>query len=221
MAPLKLRALRLMGAPLIGDGFPAFPDIPSILGKRRTCYRRAVRHAGSVTGAPSPSAAGKKDLTGEEGGVRESIGLLEDVDRMAARGRKKHDARELNESRRRALLADIIAGNRSAFKPGLNPDMETADRDALVKYIEALEKWEAGLGRAGLPPTVGELDWRADVLDEEMTSWTHVLLNERELSPGERSDLMKTVRELDLWKAELNAQKGARERSPRATGGNR
>ena len=207
--PLKLRALRLMGAPLIWDGFPAFPDIPSILGKRCTRSRCAVRHAGSVTGAPSPSAAAKKDLSGEESGVRESIGLLEDVGRMAARGRKKHDARELNESRRRALLADIITSNKSAFKPGLNPDMDAAERDALVWYIESLERWEAGLGRAAPKPTVEELDWRAGVLKEEITSWTHILLNEPALSSGERSDLVETVGEFERWRAELKAQKGA------------
>ncbi|MBM4249040.1 MAG: hypothetical protein FJ149_06330 [Euryarchaeota archaeon] len=79
--------------------------------------------------------------------------------------------------------------------------MEAAERDALIIYIEVLERWEAQLGRAGPPPVADELDWMVDVLDDEITSWIDVLLNEPTLSSRERSDLLKTVNYFERWKA--------------------
>jgi len=137
------------------------------------------------------------------------------------RRQKQSESPKLALGRKRALLADIITSNRSAFEPGLNPEMGAAERDALVKYIESLELWEAELGRAGPPPAVNELDWRANVLDSEITSWTHILQEEPMLSSKERSDLMKTVGELERWKAELKAQAKARKRSRQTTSGGR
>jgi hypothetical protein len=124
------------------------------------------------------------------------------------RGREGR-AQVLELAAKRALLADIITGNRSAFKPGLNPDMDQADRDHLVKYIESLEEWQANLGRAGPPPTAGELGWRAGVLEDEIQSWKFIMRDKPSMPPDERADLLQTVRELQRWRAELMAQKRA------------
>ncbi|MBM4249025.1 MAG: hypothetical protein FJ149_06255 [Euryarchaeota archaeon] len=114
---------------------------------------------------------------------------------------------------KRALLADIIASNRSVFEPGLNPDMDPAERDFFLKYIEALEEWNADLGRAGPLPAVDELEWRAGVLDSEIKSWKGIVKSDPTLSPGEQSDFMDTVAELEWWMAELKAQAVAGKRS--------
>ena len=123
------------------------------------------------------------------------------------RRRRMGKAPELSLSRKRAILADIITSNKSAFKPGLNPDMEAAERDLLVGYIGSLERWEADLGRADPPPAVDELDWRANVLNEEIRSWQGILMTEPTLSSKERSDMMKTIGELERWKAELKGRR--------------
>ena len=140
---------------------------------------------------------------------------------QSPRRRKLSETPKLALRRKRALLADIIGSNRSALEPGLNPDMEAAERDLLVMYIEALELWEAEFGRADTPPAVDELKWRAGVLDSEIRSWTNILQNDPTLSHKERSDFMDTLAELERWKAELEAHAGARKRSRQTTSGGR
>ena len=80
-------------------------------------------------------------------------------------------------------------------------DMEITTRNEVVRWMDELK------GTSQPKLSMDDLDWRIQILDNDMNAMSQIIKYEETITNDERTGLKEDITKLKVWKGELREQK--------------